>query len=334
MKKNLVLVAIIGLVISTLCGCGIKVKGADGTEYESYQECCAANDYEAAHKYLAKMKNNTFSRDYESAKEYVFKNEALYLMSIGDENAKKRIIYLLKEEGGNNNHVSMLIDLALENDDEAFVKSLANQYDKRADKEKLMKVMEYLNQKDTDENDKYLYGLFKKLEANDLLLEMAIKNHEMEFIKRYASDSLSLDNKTVLNRLAEIKDNQVSEIIIASLLSKVTFDGTKPKVGKRFGDGNSGYEAYKEAPKIYCRSVSRNNKICLEILSIAIKAKNLYLAKRAAENVKTNYIITSRYVGDAIGAHGMYEYVTQEDNGERGEAQKMLNDAIKAGAFK
>jgi len=223
----------------------------------------------------------------------------------------------------------MLIDLALENDDEAFVKSLANQYDKRAAKEKLMKVMEYLNQKDTDENDKYLYGLFKKLEANDLLLEMAIKNHEMEFIKKYASDSLSLDNKTVLNRLAEIKDNQVSEIIIASLLSEVTFNGTKPKVGKRVGDRNSEFEAYVNAPEMYCGSVSRNNKICLEILSIAIKAKNLYLAKRAAENVKTNYIITYRNLTD-----DMNEYVTQEDNGERGEAQKMLNDAIKAGAFK
>ena len=332
MKKYLFFVAIIGFGIAVLCSCGNNsVEGADGTVYESYQECCAANDYEAAHKYLAKMENDSWidSSEKKKAKEYVFKQEALYLMSIGDDNAKKRIIYLLKEEGGNNNHVAMLIDLAIENDDEAFVKSLANQYDKRAAKEKLMKVMEYLNQKDTDENDKYLYGLFKKLEANDLLLEMAIKNHEMEFIKKYASDSLSLDNKIVLNRLAEIKDNQVSEIIIASLLSEVTFNGTKPKVGKRVvGSGNT-YGAYFEAPKMYCWSVRRNNKICLEILSIAIKAKNLYLAKRAAENVKTNYIITYRDL-----PNGMIEYVTQEDNGERGEAQKMLNDAIKAGVFK
>jgi len=135
MKKNMFLVAITGLVISTLCGCGISVKGADGTEYESYQECCAANDYDAAHLFLAKMKNNISQineskdkRAYEEAKEYVFKKEALFLMSQGDDAAKKRIIYLLKEEGGNDDHVSMLIDLAIENGDAELVKTLMGQY--------------------------------------------------------------------------------------------------------------------------------------------------------------------------------------------------------------
>lgn len=36
----------------------ITVKSFDGkTKYKSYQECCASNDYEAAHKYLTEMEN-------------------------------------------------------------------------------------------------------------------------------------------------------------------------------------------------------------------------------------------------------------------------------------
>lgn len=41
---------------------------------------------------------------------------------------QKRIIYLLKEEGGNDDHVSMLIDLAIENGDAELVKTLMGQY--------------------------------------------------------------------------------------------------------------------------------------------------------------------------------------------------------------
>ena len=47
--------------MATLYGCGnngITVTGGDGKVYESYQECCAANDYEAAHLFLAKIQNS------------------------------------------------------------------------------------------------------------------------------------------------------------------------------------------------------------------------------------------------------------------------------------
>ena len=104
----------------------ITVTGADGKEYTSYQEACAVNDFEAAHLYLAKMENMK-AKGYSNAKQYVFKKEALYLMSIGDEGAKKRIIYLLKEDGDDKEIISMLIDLAIANDDAEFVMTLVNQ---------------------------------------------------------------------------------------------------------------------------------------------------------------------------------------------------------------
>ena len=162
MKKNLVLLAIIGLVISTLCGCGIKVKGADGTEYESYQECCAANDYDAAHLFLARIQNDDSGEyNYRDAKEYVFKKEALFLMSQGDDAAKKRIIYLLKEEGGNDDHVSMLIDLAIENGDAEFVKTLMRQYAKDIKDKEFEKLIKFFIEKQDDE---YIFKLLTDVE--------------------------------------------------------------------------------------------------------------------------------------------------------------------------
>lgn len=287
----------------------LSVTGENGQVYESYQECCEAQDFVAAHQFLAKLKNSSNdSEKYKEAKEYVFKNEALYLMSQDDETAQKRIIYLLKEEGGNNDHVSMLIDLAIENDDEAFVRTLANQYTEGVNDESLKKLIDYLQEKPNEENKKSVEKLISK--------------------------HLSLSNTSLLNYLAKTNEKNNAEKIIG-LLTELKTEGIRPKVGRVIADGNSGYDAYKGEPRKYCESVKKNNKKCLEILSIAIKAKNQYLAKRAAENVKTNYIITDTETGKCdSGGYMLYLYVTQEDNGDRKEAQKMLNDALKAGAFK
>jgi len=62
------------LAVTLLSACGekkITVKGADGTEYESYQECCAAQDIQVSHQFLVKMKNvisKMSEEDYESRK--------------------------------------------------------------------------------------------------------------------------------------------------------------------------------------------------------------------------------------------------------------------------
>lgn len=83
------------------CG-GITVKGENGQTYESYQECCAAQDFMAAHTYLAKMENamgddGDKEQEYQKARDYVFNAEMLYLTSLGTEEASNRIVYLLAE---------------------------------------------------------------------------------------------------------------------------------------------------------------------------------------------------------------------------------------------
>ena len=173
MKKNLVLFAIIGVAMITISGCGkdpITVVGANGTEYETYQDCCAAHDFEAAHSFLAKMESRIDSYKerlrYNTAKEYVFKQESLYLMSIGGEAAQKRISYLLKEaeegeegeKGGNDRQIEMLIDLAIENEDDEFVKVLANKLKQPSDN-CIVNVVTYLTREKDGGNNDYIISL-------------------------------------------------------------------------------------------------------------------------------------------------------------------------------
>lgn len=127
MKKYLVLAAIIGFGVATLCSCGKKsVKGADGTEYESYREACKANDFEAAHKFLDEMYNDfldtwesnigevgsenhlqgetrassaisSAAMKYSQAASYVLCAEARYIIANIPDEANDRIAYLFNE---------------------------------------------------------------------------------------------------------------------------------------------------------------------------------------------------------------------------------------------
>ena len=75
----------------------VSITSSDGKEYESYEEACHAQDYEAAHKFLTAMKK-AGSSDYEEAREYIFSQEALYLIAMNEETSTKRIFFLLQED--------------------------------------------------------------------------------------------------------------------------------------------------------------------------------------------------------------------------------------------
>lgn len=207
--KQLFNLIILCLTVSLLSACGekkITVKGADGTEYESYQECCAEQDFQAAHQYLAKMQNDEdFKGDYYSAKEFVFKQEALYLMSLGDETSKKRIIYLLKEEGADNNRIDMLMDLAIDADDEDFVKTLTKQYEGSISSDMLRKIVEFLYIEKGDSNLDFVQTLLNRYNKSGLLLDAAVEKRDEELVVRLAQQfngSLSFKSfKTVIDFL-------------------------------------------------------------------------------------------------------------------------------------
>ena len=125
----------------------ISVTGADGKEYTSYQDACRAGDFEAAHQFLTKLQNSEERRsELKEATEYVFKQEALLLISQGDDEAKKRLIYLLNEMEASDKQIRMLMDIATDNNDDRLVLVLWKQ----------------LKEGITDENvDKYLPILSK-----------------------------------------------------------------------------------------------------------------------------------------------------------------------------
>ena len=119
------------VLLLTACGSSsskISVTGADGTEYESYQECCAAQDFQAAHQFLAKLQNSGERRsELKEASEYVFKQEALLLISRGDDEANKRLVYLLNEMEASDEQIRMLMDIAADNNDDRLVLVLLKQ---------------------------------------------------------------------------------------------------------------------------------------------------------------------------------------------------------------
>ena len=106
MKKNLVFMALLGLVMTTLCSCGGKIGsnaiiGENGKEYESYREACRDGDFDAAHKFLDRMKEDVedwaSNEKFQEAEDYVFNYEVNALISQNSEEANTRIIYLLNE---------------------------------------------------------------------------------------------------------------------------------------------------------------------------------------------------------------------------------------------
>ena len=338
--------AIIGISIMTLCllsACGkITVKGANGTEYESYQECCAAQDFQAAHQFLAKMKNAIPEKDdeskydaeseFESAREEVFKQEALYLMSQGDEASKQRIIYLLKEEGENSGHIDMLIELAINNNDEEFVKKLANQYRLNqyrlyASEDILNQIVNYLASKKTEENKVFLLSLLKRLKEYSLLIDYAIDVDDTQIIKDIASD-LKIDDTYAIAKLAAMNNKEMSELVLGTLkyLEVSATSRVKPILYQGYSDDIS---KVKEKCDNYKYDVKDYNKGCLSILDIAIEQKNQYLAQRVSGYLKDNLV----YVKLPDLNNGMERIKVSYSSDDIMAARKKYQDAVCSGAF-
>jgi len=289
----------------------ISVTGADGTIYNSYQTACSKGDFDAARDYIGKMKEKfivvkadgdykekeAFKEAIQEAEDYVIKQEAFLLMTQNDESAKKRILFLLKEIKTNNDLVSTLIDLALDNDDEEFVKTLANQYSPQAKIpcEKQKALMGYLVAKDKERNIDYI----------------------LSYINKYGKQSNSLS--CLIDNLAQLNNKQFSDMIIATL-TNTHIDGERPKIGRQVRDGTGPYESYQN-------SIQGYNHKCLRYLDVAIKFGNLYLAKRVVRMIRTNYHLNSVWKNDKM------IYNVSEDQGDLKEARRLLDEAVKSGAF-
>ncbi len=330
--------AIIGISITTLCllsACGnISVKGADGTEYETYQECCAAQDFEAAHLYLAKMENamgDDYDKqnEYKAAREYVFKQEALYLMSIGDETAKKRILYLLKEEGNNNERVNMLIDLAIDNDDVDFAKTLVNQLNGSVKYDVYKKIYQYFSEKGLKEYKNFLIGVFKKNDAKKMILEIAFDTDDMELIHEYSSE-ISLHDSDIIKKIAIKKVNSLSDFVLGLLTQEFNTSVSCPSLGVTSYYWANDKQKFIENCETYESYIKNYNQRCLQIMEIGIECKNLYLSRGAIKRMKSN--ITHKELATKNDYYRIS--VSTGDKSDITAANKVLNDAISRRAFR
>ena len=118
MKTIQLIISVVSLVcITSACGgssqkktsdatttAAITVTGADGKVYESYREACRNGDFEAAHKFIDKYKDNSIrNHSYEDrvlaqeAEDYIFNYEINTLISQNSIEANDRIIFLFNE---------------------------------------------------------------------------------------------------------------------------------------------------------------------------------------------------------------------------------------------
>ena len=141
----------IGVFAFVACGSnsgyssGITVVGSDSTVYESYEDACHAQDFVAAHKYLTAMKKAGYS-DYDDAREYVFNQEALYLIAMNDEASTKRLFFLLQEDANEvSNSVrdarcNTIVELAIKQNNQALVEQTAGMYNGQIESPVLRKI--------------------------------------------------------------------------------------------------------------------------------------------------------------------------------------------------
>lgn len=238
MKKYLLILAMISLALIFISSCGentnngsnISVNGSDGTTYTSYQECCSAGDFVAAHQFLDKMEANNVG-NIEVAREYVFRKEAIYLFSLNDDSAKKRIIYLLKEDDtsdvSNSNRCNTLIELAIDADEEDFVKKLTNQYKSKIPTTTLRKIVNYLYVEKGERNNQFVTDLLQKNNAIGLMLDVLVQtDDENGLISQINSFNGDLEFQTFKNVMEYLtnRNNKNVNTYFSKLASMVKDD--------------------------------------------------------------------------------------------------------------
>ena len=213
----------------TACGCsssssGITVIGDNNTEYNSYEEACHAQDYEAAHKYLVAMKKAKAS-DYSEAREYVFNQEALFLIALNDEASTKRLFFLLQEDANEVNNetrdtrCNTIVELAIKQDNKTLVEQTIGLYSGQIDKSVLQKIYNYLFSEDKEPDIDFMINILKKNKGINIMVSDAIKRQDdamlMHIIKNNGCDGAQDATSAIAKYIIGKKDKK----LLASCLS-------------------------------------------------------------------------------------------------------------------
>ena len=371
-RRNLInlMSLLFGIIFISSCSCGrkekpITVTGQNGQVYTHYQTACAAHDFVAAHQYLAELKSQEdsyhvkrgrknhdkyllYSNLLDEGEKYVFQQEAMYLMTLEDEDfASKRIVFLLKEAGttGNDDRCNWLMDLAIDMDREGAVKSLTRLYNGKIPENVLEKVVEYLYVQKGEQNLNFLSSLLNQNGHMGILINTVFDKGSDELAadlaKRYG-ECIDLDDKSVITKLASRKDRGLSDAIIKSL-SAIAINGRPYPIGlhdrhdpdREWSSGNQDKISHFQ----YVDSVADYNRQCDNLLSIAIASGNQYLAQKVLTCFKEKpvFVVGSDETvikapnGKRIDYSHSYMYYSDED---KKAAQKKYQEAVASGSFR
>lgn len=342
----------------------IVIKNKNGDKITSYQEACTMHDFETAHRFVAKMPESGYqSWDVSSAKEHVFREEALFLIAQGDEASKKRIMFLLKQDPERNDaYLNILVELAISQDDEDFVKTLTRQYNSEIPYSVLRKIVEYLYIDGSDKNLGFVTTLLNRYNQMGALLDAAVEKDNEQLVvtlaKQFKGNLEFTTFENVMNFL-ELKDNAEYLPIFNQLSSNVNNDKMLDYVieNRLLGDkvvisylsqkistmsvrtcpGMGKLKLYdvKYVPKeyqFYINEVEDFNKTCKEMLSIVIKTKRKVAANYIISQMKPS--LSFENLGDwakvveKSGSSGYDAYQVRYDYTEINEAKKQVQAAF------
>lgn len=350
----------------------IVIKNKDGEKITSYQEACTMHDFETAHRFVAKMPESGYpSWDVSSAKEHVFREEALFLIAQGDEASKKRIMFLLKQDPERNDYyLNILVELAISQNDEDFVKTLTRQYKSEIQYSVLRKIVEFLYIEKGNEHVTFLTTLLNRYDQLPVLLTAATENNDENLVLSLASSykkTISLDTFKSVIELLRANKSVHCNTIFNQLMSNVTeIDGLieyAKEIGIRVDDlvekhlrtklnelknnniiplkkGHHGSSFSERDAADNNIEISTHNNECINLLTEAIDYKNRNVAQDVINIMKPNvygYANTSMGVDDVLVVDGVkircHRGYVKHVNDDINRAKQIYNDAVRRGAF-
>lgn len=259
----------IGMLIVS-CDKKFTATGASGQVFENYQDACHAQDFEAAHKILAQMKENN-SSEYEDAREFIFNQEALFLIAQNDETSTKRLYFLLQEDA---NEVSddtrdarcnTIIDLAIKQKNTALVEQTINQYSGIIDRPVMKKIYNYFYTEDHKADKDYILALLQKNECVDIMVADAVE-HKNDVLLKEIIDKNALKNATeAALKIAEyakvVNNRKLSNSLLSNLRTNSQWDSVL-EIGLLNGDFSlvkQGYQNSGNKDAAFSKLVSNQN---------------------------------------------------------------------------
>ena len=227
---------LIGLAFTTCiclyfvsCENKFTVTGADGQVYENYQEACHAQDFEAAHKILARMKESN-SNQYKEAREFIFNQEALYLIAQNDETSTKRLYFLLQEDAnevGNavrDSRCNTIIDLAIKQNNVPLVEQTINQYSGIINRSLMQRIYNFFYTEGRKTDRDYILTLLKKNKSVDVFVSDAAEQKDNALLM-YVIDKNALINSPnaakIIAQYAKANNNKkLHDSLLANLRTK------------------------------------------------------------------------------------------------------------------